>query len=193
MQMTSSSSFLSRLKTITLIASLLRFTSTAGAGPDMAVPDHFPADAIQLKRDYEAAIENATEPIRARYIADLKQLLTEEISQGNEPQADAIKTELDGLPGGSGISGDTIAEFESKLIDYTWSWNDVHTVIFTWGGLTRDMDLKWKSIAPYTIEYTAATGESGTITFDRSMQSATISEITPGGVKRTMPMERTDH
>lgn len=166
------------------------FSSFASSRADPTNTDHFPAEAAQLKTAYEQAVEQAIKPIRDRYIADLKQLLDQETNEGNKAQADAIRVELDTLPGGSDVSGDTIPEFESRLVGVPWKWHGDHYVSFEFGGKSGGDELTWKSVAPYVVEYKTRDGVTGTVTFDRGLNTGTIKETTPDGVERTSKMVR---
>jgi hypothetical protein len=175
---------------IASIALIAFFFRSASSSADPTNTDHFPAEAAQLRTAYEQAVEQAVKPIRDHYIADLKQLLNQETDEGNKAQADAIRVELDTLPGGSAVSGDTIPEFESRLVGVSWKWHGEHYVSFEFGGKSGGDELTWKSVAPYVVEYKTRDGVTGTVTFDRALNDGSIKEMTPDGVERKSKMVR---
>lgn len=156
---------------------------------------NLPSAAAQLKRAYEQASERAIQPIRARYVADLKRLLDQETRSGRLEQAAAIKQELETLPGGTipggtNTSDDSVAEFEKRFVGLKWVWNGSYNMSFEWGGKTEGRHFSWKSIGPYKVEYRFPEGNHGTITFNRNLTNGTIKETTPDSKTRTLKIER---
>jgi len=166
----------------------IHFQGVADGATDDAA--NLPAEAAQLKRTFEQASERALQPLRTRYIADLKRLLDQETRSGRLEQAAAIKEELEAVPGGAIPSVDGIAEFEKKFVGLKWVWNGSYNMSFEWGGKTEGRQFSWKSVAPYRIEYRFPEGNFGTIAFDRNLTRGTIKETTPDNKTRTLKIER---
>ena len=84
------------------------------------------------------------------------------------------------------------AEFEHRLIGTKWTWDSNFPLTFQADGTTTgpnpDWRLKWKSVKPYTIEYSFPNGNHGTIEFERGMTRAAIMEIKESGEKHPTMM-----
>lgn len=171
--------------------SLLTLSSLLHTQAQQAIDDapNLSSQAAQLKRVYEQNSERAVQPIRERYIADLKRLLDQEKRSGRLKEAAAIKEELDTVSDGAAASGD-IPEFEKRLVGLKWVWNGSFNMSFEWGGKTEGRQFNWKSTAPYKVEYRFPEGNYGTISFERNLKRGTIKETTPDGKLRTLKIER---
>ena len=86
------------------------------------------------------------------------------------------------------------AEFEHRLIGTKWNWNDNFPVTFeadgTSSGANPYQRIKWKSVKPFTLEYSFSNGNHGTIEFERGMTRAAIVEINESGEKHPMTLVR---
>ena len=85
------------------------------------------------------------------------------------------------------------AEFERGLVGTKWVWDGSFPVTFEADGTSSSENpiqrLKWKSVKPFTLEYSFSNGNHGTIEFEKGMARATIMEIA-GGEKHTAPLVR---
>lgn len=170
------------------IATVMPGTTPA---PAPAVPAKLPDDGARLQRAYQMATRQAIEPLRQRYLTDLKRLLDQTSRAGKLEEALAIKAEVDAASTGTASATDTPGEFERRLIGTTWMWSGAFRFSFAAEGKTSgDRKFTWKTVKPFTIEYQFGDGYHGTIVFERGLTRAAINEITPDGKKKTLNMPR---
>lgn len=164
--------------------------------PAPAEPLKLPEEAgrlqrTYLQRTYQQAMKQAVEPLRERYLADLKRMLDQTARAGKLEEATAIKAEVDAASAGTASATDTVGEFERRLVGTTWLWNNSFKFKFEAEGRTSgERKLTWKTIKPFTIEHQFANGYHGTIVFERGLARATIYDIAPDGKKQTLPLPR---
>jgi hypothetical protein len=144
-----------------------------------------PEDVSRMKQAYEQGKERLIQPIRDRYLADLKRLLDSATREGKLADALAIKTEMNA----TSADADTIAEFERKLTGIKWNWNNEWDVTFKPDGTTGGT-MAWESIKPYTINYRFPNGSHGTIVFERDLGHGTITDTTPEGKQAVKTLYR---
>jgi len=149
-----------------------------------------PEEANRLKQNFRQAAERAVQPLRERYIADLKRLLDQTTRAGKLEDALAIKNEIEAVSAGTGAAADTVAEFERQLMGVKWTWNGAFTFEFQPDGKSSGRGLTWKTVRPYTIEYKFPDSNHGTIVFERNISRAAIDEITSSGKKNPMTLFR---
>jgi hypothetical protein len=94
-----------------------------------------PAELRNLTSRYQQEIDEATNPIKARYIDDLKELLQSEMDAGNLKAAAAVNRALQEAEGGSAAVGKWVEDSDGKEIDLfspngKWSadWNGQHFI-----------------------------------------------------------------
>jgi hypothetical protein len=169
------------------IVFLAAFASVCSAQQPSPDAPKLPDEASRLKQTYQQDLERAAQPIRERYLFNLKRLLDNATRDGKLNDALAIKTELDAAAASDGI--DSVQEFERKFTALKWAWNGAFGMNFKPDG-TADRGLTWKSVKPFTIEYKYPDGNHGTIVFERNLSRAAIYETTPSGKKGTLALIR---
>ena len=166
-------------------------TPGTAPAPAPAVPVKLPDEAARLQRAYQMAVKQAIEPLRQRYLTDLKRVLDQTSRAGKLEDALAIKTEVDAASAGTASATDTPGEFERRLIGTTWMWSNAFKFTFAAEGKTSgERKFTWKTVKPFTIEYQFGDGYHGSIVFERGLTRAAINEITPDGKKKTLNMPR---
>ncbi len=123
---------------------------------------------MRLKSTYNETVEHAVKPIRERYVSDLKRLLDDYTKAGKLDQALAIKQEIGSMERSGGDSTETAEQFQHRLENTSWLWNDDPKGKFTflpdgatkgWGGR-----FKWTVTKPFVVET-----DKGTIEFDHAL------------------------
>jgi hypothetical protein len=139
-------------------------------------------EAAKLKQAYERAVEEATAPLRERYVAELKQLLERTMDE-----ALALRAEIASVPSSA-------TELGNRLIGTNWNWNNEYPFVlqFQAGGKGSGSDgtIKWKVVNPLQLEYTFRNGNHGTIDFEHDLTKAAVSETYPNGQKVVFPLLR---
>ena len=159
--------------------------------PAPAVPGKLPDEAARLQRAWQMAAKQAIEPLRQRYLTDLKRVLDATSRAGKLEEALAIKAEVDAASAGTASATDTVGEFERRLVGTTWLWNDSFKFKFEAEGRSSgDRNFIWKTTKPFTLEYQFGDGYHGEIVFERGLTRGKINDITPAGKKQTLPLTR---
>ncbi len=161
-------------------------TSAWAAGPDKDTP-RLPEEANRLKQTFRKEAERALQPLRERYVADLKRLIDQYTRAGRLDDALAVKTEIEA----AAYEGtESIAEFERHLVGTKWNWNGGFEFEFRADGTGTAYNMKWKTVHPYTVDYTYSNGNHGTIVFEPSLSRGAITETQANGKKGSLSLVR---
>lgn len=165
-------------------------TATPGAAaPAPAAPRKLPADAVRLQHAYQLAVKQVAEPLRQRYVADLRRVLEQVARAGKLAEATAVKAEIEGAASAAAL--ETVEDFERRLIGTSWLWSGSFQFTLEAGGKTSgSRNFTWKTVRPYVIEYQFANGFRGTITFEHDLTQAKIDGLMPDGKKDTPTLAR---
>ena len=156
-----------------------------------AVPHKLPEDALRLQRAYQLAVKQAAEPLRQKYMADLRRVFDQVARVGRLPEATAVKAEIDGVASGATGGTDTVEDFERRFIGTAWMWSKTFRFTFEAGGKTSgDRSFSWKTIKPYVIDYKYPDGYHGTINFDHGLMEGKADETKPDGKKASPGLAR---
>jgi len=178
--------FLSVLITMLLLGGMTRVLA-AGAEKGEPAPGKLPEEANRLRQNFWEAAEHAVQPVRERYVADLKRLLEQYTRAGRLDDALAVKAELE-ASAHEGV--ESAADFERRLVGIKWMWNGGFEVEFRADGTGTAFGLKWKTVRPYTVTYTFSNGNHGTVVFERNLSRAAAEEVNNGGKKYSLTLTR---
>ncbi len=155
-----------------------------------------PGEAARLKQAYDSDVNRAIQPLRQRYLADLKGLLDRATRAGQTDDAIAIKIEFDAVTAEGQAAANPIHFFEKRLIETQWNWtnNDVEITFARNGTILTPAGeawaFAWKTVAPYAIKYRFSNGNNGTITFNAALTEARIDETLNTGKKQQLKLVR---
>jgi hypothetical protein len=130
-------------------------------------------------------VDQATQPLRERYLADLKKLMEQATKAGKLDDALAIKNMMRGVSAGG-------VDFNNRIADTRWKWGGGFELCIKADGTAtgNDGSFIWMAIKPFVIEYSFKNGNHGTIEFEKNLEKAAVLEITPQGAKSALGLVR---
>jgi len=150
-----------------------------------------PAELLDARARYEAAVADAVKPIRERYIEELEQLRATAFATKNADLAFAVGNEIASLGGKeNGLAdldgvGYADASLKEDLINTTWVWYASQTITLLPDGMARwsgnhNEAFTWKIVGtnPATIEGKAWNGNKYRMTLDPGMRTGKVTEGT---------------
>ncbi len=176
------------MKTI-LVSALLAW---AASQPGRGAATGMPGPLAEARARYEAALANATKPIRDRYLQELEQMRVIAFTTKDADLAFAVSQEI-ALLGGNGAGGivtdgidaSSVDGVKQRLINTTWVWHASETITFLPDGMarwsnTRAEAFTWKVVGatPPVIEGKAWNGGKYRMTLDARLRTGKVVEGT---------------
>jgi hypothetical protein len=148
------------------------------------------AEALRLQAAYHQAVERAVQPVRERYLSELKRVQEAATRSGKLDEALAIRREIQALSAAPAAGLNSNLAFERRLHNTSWLWSKEIRFTFKPDGSTPGRDFTWSTVKPLTITFKYPAGWHGTIQFDAALTTAAVEEIDPNGKKSKFSLTR---